>query len=1076
MVDLQNAMFRGDREEALALCRVRTDVASALIAARVDMAAGFAHEARDWVEIALARAVTPDEHRDVALNDAMLCVLAELNFSKIGLIEGMDVPSSPLARLWRTKLHLAAATYRELPPKGVAQITRGLRTLQRDLSLAGEVYDAHGVAMDRADRLSAKWRYIGWQAVEALGRRDKQPATCAKAFMRLAAIDGEAGNNPSHILDKAEQAFREADHMTGLVHVAAARVMWSVERQGAPTEELLTAADKLWEAGARKDALSFMLNAGQIADRRTERTASINIHSHLSEQAEKTGFIALARQGLLNRADRAMRDGLHAVARDCCDALLADNLPRVLRAMTLVVRGSAHSFMKARTQANIDRRAAYDIYMELGAGDLASDMICALAQDIASTRLEMDVAKADALLEDWVVRDTRSGNDLGAYQKKMQQAQNAVLVYLADGGEIHIAQAEAAIAAAEHLLGPNPDRHPDRAKMIAARAQTEAQIATAQNSFDGMLSTNQRARKAYAELEKPFEVANSDFLLGCLWLNQTNTTALQHKLEAAVNARNAFDAALAYYERIAGMRQRAAETRRMIAKLSINILHMLTPEDAETFGEEAAELLKIAAKEIDDLRRAITAPGKLDSYAAKSSLSKISQDIVEDALRLHLRHRPNPSACWLWAVRSKARGFVEMLGSQAVVPSVVRAAAEASSDIAALIAREADLSHQVAEAQPADRLDAVAALDHVMVEMAAMPELADYANRRSGGEVSMDALDIVAAETGRKFALVDWIQVGDSLHIIVARPGETPSIERLPVSITELQRELGALFRDERRSRMTLRGGPEVLMTYANIVHPLLWLANDGETLLFCSTQAINALPLHALPLGDSSVWHRHPIAYSLGLSVLRLVCGTELRKGKGLAVFGDPTLDRERAAETAIRIASSIGRDATLGKNADLGAITHALQSARVVHYQGHADFYDEDPMASHLRLSDGRLTARTIFDMPSVTASTVTLGACKGAQLGARVGDEPGGLIAALLVSGVRSVTAATWPVAESSAGLMMERYYADLLGGAAPIDALRSAALTTAMEPTTEDLYHWAPFRLYGNPWLAPFEGKT
>jgi CHAT domain-containing protein/tetratricopeptide (TPR) repeat protein len=85
-----------------------------------------------------------------------------------------------------------------------------------------------------------------------------------------------------------------------------------------------------------------------------------------------------------------------------------------------------------------------------------------------------------------------------------------------------------------------------------------------------------------------------------------------------------------------------------------------------------------------------------------------------------------------------------------------------------------------------------------------------------------------------------------------------------------------------------------------------------------------------------------------------------------------------------------------------------------------------------SHQPVFDGRLTVREIQRTWELKAELVTLSACEKA-LGREAGGEGFvGFTPALLTSGARSVCLPLWKVDDTATALLMERFYANLLGG--------------------------------------------
>ena len=91
-------------------------------------------------------------------------------------------------------------------------------------------------------------------------------------------------------------------------------------------------------------------------------------------------------------------------------------------------------------------------------------------------------------------------------------------------------------------------------------------------------------------------------------------------------------------------------------------------------------------------------------------------------------------------------------------------------------------------------------------------------------------------------------------------------------------------------------------------------------------------------------------------------------------------------------------------------------------------------DPLAqalSHRPVFDGRLSVREIQRGWELKAELVTLSACETA-LGRDAGGEGFvGFTQALLMSGARSVCLSLWKVDDTATALLMQRFYANLLG---------------------------------------------
>jgi hypothetical protein len=158
-----------------------------------------------------------------------------------------------------------------------------------------------------------------------------------------------------------------------------------------------------------------------------------------------------------------------------------------------------------------------------------------------------------------------------------------------------------------------------------------------------------------------------------------------------------------------------------------------------------------------------------------------------------------------------------------------------------------------------------------------------------------------------------------------------------------------------------------------------------------------------------------------------------------------------------------------------------------RIIHFSGHSLFHPTDALLSAILLhpggsskhAAGRLTALEIQSLAHTASSPIVyLSSCESGIADVREGNEGFGLSRAFLLAGAGSLVLANWPVWDVSAPDAATAFYAALLQGASPGEALRSARCEVAQRIATGqylvggDLVHWAPFAAYGH---APFEAQ-
>jgi hypothetical protein len=136
--------------------------------------------------------------------------------------------------------------------------------------------------------------------------------------------------------------------------------------------------------------------------------------------------------------------------------------------------------------------------------------------------------------------------------------------------------------------------------------------------------------------------------------------------------------------------------------------------------------------------------------------------------------------------------------------------------------------------------------------------------------------------------------------------------------------------------------------------------------------------------------------------------------------------------------------------------------ESARIWHFNGHAEFRTDNPFFSSLQMKDGPLFAAD-FRLRCNRVGLVTLAACRTGQQMYLPGEEATGLVRSLLEMGARSVIASHWAVADDSTALWMREFYGCHLEGLSLEDSMRKAmAVVRKKYPSA---YHWAAFSLYG-----------
>ena len=138
------------------------------------------------------------------------------------------------------------------------------------------------------------------------------------------------------------------------------------------------------------------------------------------------------------------------------------------------------------------------------------------------------------------------------------------------------------------------------------------------------------------------------------------------------------------------------------------------------------------------------------------------------------------------------------------------------------------------------------------------------------------------------------------------------------------------------------------------------------------------------------------------------------------------------------------------------------------IVHFATHGDFPEADAIDFHRILlastdaHDGYVNAEELRQMDLRAARLIALSICNGGVYRFGPGDEPYGLLAALLTAGAENVVGTLWPIEDRSGRTFMSEFYKHLLP-ADPAEALRRVCIQMLRGPNI--LRDWAGFVVVG-----------
>jgi CHAT domain-containing protein/tetratricopeptide (TPR) repeat protein len=295
----------------------------------------------------------------------------------------------------------------------------------------------------------------------------------------------------------------------------------------------------------------------------------------------------------------------------------------------------------------------------------------------------------------------------------------------------------------------------------------------------------------------------------------------------------------------------------------------------------------------------------------------------------------------------------------------------------------------------------------------------------------------------------------------------TNAARRLRYHLKKLEMASGYVDRHRHELRSAVI---DVLGTlYKLVLEPIEDLL-QATRLVLVPYGVLHGLPFHAFYDGSLYAVDRWEIIYAPSASIWYAGARRAQRRAQtppqndGCALLmALPGPGTERVSEEVEHIAALEpcarvfhGADATLD-----AFRTWAGRSARI-HLATHAMYRTDNALFSGLRLSDGWLLARDLYDI-SLHCDLATLSACHTGVTTVEAGDELFGLIRGFLCAGAQSLAASLWPADDCATTKLMMTFYRLLAQGVGKADALRQAQREVRGEHPHP--YYWAAFALFG-----------
>ena len=552
---------------------------------------------------------------------------------------------------------------------------------------------------------------------------------------------------------------------------------------------------------------------------------------------------------------------------------------------------------------------------------------------------------------------------------------------------------------------------------------------------------------------------------------------------------------------------------------------------------EAKQLLKGFMDELhktekvcDEMRRSVVPISGLKSLMSKRLLvsKKASLELYNIGVSLALRLN-DPAQAWEWLQKGKARAFADSLASNVFISQELLE--KINSDAAArdLLKQEESILEALKE-PGTNFVISARQLVSIRKKIEENSMLAEVMKARDGVlnfDLSTKDLNAALARTGITPAMVkfvDWYipsstrQTDRRIMLFVRQLDGLTTVVELSVTTTEVKDWVKKAFEYPEMADPPLRKktGNRLLQKMNVLFEGLSAMTQENDLLVLSPSGVLNNVPLHALFVDGTPLIQRNLVVYSSSTATLRQCLSransasvSELGKSnardttKFFAVYEEPFEDEERSLifGHVTGLASKFTGTVWLGPEVTKNKFLKESSTARWVHYHGHACYGKDDVLKSSLVLSNGKdifkdniddarlgrdeLSVSELFKAKLLRdGAHFTVIACDSGTQDIAPGDEPLGIIPALLQAGATSILGCQWPIDSRAGRAFSDAFYQELsrygsMGdeGSNGVLHLAKALQRTVGRMSRGELgvqykqaYYWAPFALHGL-WFFP-----
>ncbi|MGD2249457.1 MAG: CHAT domain-containing tetratricopeptide repeat protein, partial [Candidatus Methanofastidiosia archaeon] len=486
-----------------------------------------------------------------------------------------------------------------------------------------------------------------------------------------------------------------------------------------------------------------------------------------------------------------------------------------------------------------------------------------------------------------------------------------------------------------------------------------------------------------------------------------------------------------------------------IANINLGRLYYtVNPQRAYTYCKRSLELSEIISRTLVKEEHKIGFPVRLsDAYQWTVSLC-MNLEKREEAFE--------------YSERSKSRAFLDLLAVSDIKPTI-----DPSDKLEELFHIEGIYLNKLREIQTAHLKETKPVIEPGKVEKIheTLHHIYDkiekfdpeYVFMRRGTPSTVNEIQKILSLQRRDIVLIEYFIARDETFIFVisSRDGNMHTM-RVP-----LTSEILSSFLEDNKRKMYYVYFHEINNALLNLakylIEPVSKYLIEGDLIYFVPYGLLHYLPLHALDLHGEPVIMNHPVAYIPSASLLKF-CQKGDHTFESCASFG------AEFEEEAQEVAEFFNTRAYTGRAASKDTVLKNRKKD-IIHFACHGHFDYTDPLLSGIKLHNGLLTAKEIFNM-RLSTQLVTLSACQTGMSKRNPGDELIGLTRAFMYAGAPSVVVSLWSVDSPSTQELMAEFYSWLKKGEDKATALQKAQKTLIQRKKYSHPFFWSPFILIGD----------